>query len=351
MSLFDVEPGIYFGMPEADYHAARGLSCSGAKKLAISPLHYWHHVINPNRRPVAPSPQMLFGSAVHCRLLEPGRFAEAYAPKFSPTPDALDTMDEMRAWLAERNLPTKAKRKQDLIDRIVATGEPAVIAEVEEENYAVRHGGKTVLSRDDWERVDRLASVVGNDPHAAGLLAGGVPEVSFFVVEPGAGVLLKSRMDMVQPHGVVDVKTFTNARDKPIGRALAEIICYEQYHLQHCWYSRVRALAAKQLVAGEIRTHGGDGFGAEFLFSRPAPAFHFLFVESTEPHEVRIVEMERSEAPGGPPNIYWSAASALMDDMIDRFNVCATRWGDHPWRESRPARRLLDSDLPQFMFA
>ena len=60
-----IEPGIYFGLDEAAYHAADGLSCSGIKHLAVSKLNYWHRNTDPDREPEDDTGAMEFGKAVH----------------------------------------------------------------------------------------------------------------------------------------------------------------------------------------------------------------------------------------------------------------------------------------------
>ena len=34
-------PGIYFGLPEEEYHADRSLSASGIKDIHVTPLTFW----------------------------------------------------------------------------------------------------------------------------------------------------------------------------------------------------------------------------------------------------------------------------------------------------------------------
>ena len=62
--ILDPAPGIFFDLPEADYHAARALSCSGIKHLTVSDLNYWHRNLNPDRGPEGDTPARRFGRAV-----------------------------------------------------------------------------------------------------------------------------------------------------------------------------------------------------------------------------------------------------------------------------------------------
>ena len=63
-----MKPGIYYDLPEADYHAAPGLSNSGIGKIQISPLYYWNDVLNPNREPEKDTKFMVLGSVFQSRL-------------------------------------------------------------------------------------------------------------------------------------------------------------------------------------------------------------------------------------------------------------------------------------------
>lgn len=146
-----VEPGIYFDMDEEAYHAADGLSCSGIKHLTVSPLHYWHRNLNPDREPDDDTGARRFGKAVHARALEPGRFARDFVMKLFPEdhPGALVTADDMKAFLEANGLPKSAKKKSDLVDRIVASGLPALVWDLEVERHAAAHAGKTFLGTEE----------------------------------------------------------------------------------------------------------------------------------------------------------------------------------------------------------
>ena len=183
----------------------------------------------------------------------PGLRHEVVAGGFS---GALVTADDMKAFLDSNGLPKSAKKKGELIDRIVASGLPAIIWDHELEKHNETHSGKTFLSRDESKRIEGAAKVLAEDPYVRAALTGGMPEVSFFVRDPETGIMLKSRMDYVRPRSTVDIKTFSNSRGKPVEKAIFEAIYYEGYHLQCVFYNQVRELARQQLAAGAIRTFG-----------------------------------------------------------------------------------------------
>src|SRR5690349_5803745 len=89
-------PGIYFGMPEEEYHADRSLSASGIKDIHVTPLTFWMRSgFNENRLDDSSEPKER-GKAFHARLLEgPEAFKARYAiaPDIADYPDALDGGD------------------------------------------------------------------------------------------------------------------------------------------------------------------------------------------------------------------------------------------------------------------
>jgi hypothetical protein len=353
-SPLSFEPGIYFDLPEEQYHAARALSCSGIKHLIVSKLNYWHKNLNPAREPEDDSGARRFGKAVHSLALEPERFARTFAPKLSPedVPGALVTADDLKAFLEANGLPKSGKKKSDLVDRIITSGLPAVIWDHELEKHAALHAGKTFLGSDEGERIKQAAAVLAADPYASAALTGGMPEVSFFVRDPETGVMLKARMDYVRPRSTIDIKTFSNSRGKPVEKAIFEAIYYEGYHLQCVFYNQVRELARQQLAAGEIRTHGNvsERWLKEFTETE-GHGFVLVFIESAPPFDLRMVLMKEAEAHGADLNVYWSSAHMRISDMKQLYAECLSKYGDGPWRDHPPPHQLEDTDLPMLLFS
>src|SRR5262245_8349396 len=65
------EPGVYFGLPSAEYHADPSLGSSDLKRLLRSPADYWwSSAMNPDRQPTPDSPAKQKGRALHKLVLE-----------------------------------------------------------------------------------------------------------------------------------------------------------------------------------------------------------------------------------------------------------------------------------------
>lgn len=348
-----IDPGIYFDLSENEYHAADGLSCSGIKHLSVSELNYWHHNLNPDCEPQPDTGARQFGKATHCYALERERFERCFSMKLCKEdhPEALVTVDDMKRFLESNGLPKSSKTKQELIDRILASGFPSLIWDVEVERHAALHEGKTFLGKEETTRIERAASVMANDPYVSAALTGGMPEVSFFVRDPETGVMLRARMDYVRPRSTIDIKTFSNSRGKPVEKAIFEAIYYESYYLQCVFYHKVRELARRQLVAGAINTFGV--VSEEWLkgFAETEDhGFGLVFIESAEPFDLRFILLKQAESSGADTNAYWSTAELRIADSIVQYARCLEKYGDCEWREKRMPHILEDTDMPQLIF-
>jgi hypothetical protein len=103
------EPGIYFGLPSAEYHADPSLGSSDIKRLLRSPSDYWWEShLNPDRPGDRDSPAKQKGRALHKLVLEGlEAFERSFAcePKPDAYPGALATLDDLKAKCRELSLP------------------------------------------------------------------------------------------------------------------------------------------------------------------------------------------------------------------------------------------------------
>lgn len=212
-------PGVFDDMPAATYHAIEAMSSSGAKKMRKSPAHYRLMRTTAN----APTPAMLFGTAVHAGVLEPATFADVVvcAPK---------------------------------LDRRTKAGKEAAAA------FDAAAAGRVVLSPDDFDRCRRTIDAVLAHPSAAKLLAGAQVERSFFWYDARYKVPCKARFDAWNHKIVADLKTTQDASPDGFGRSIANF----EYHAQGAMYCS----------------------GAEHLLDESPQAFVFIAVESEPPHAV-----------------------------------------------------------------
>lgn len=323
-----VEPGIYHGMPFAEYRETPGLSNSAMKDLAVSPLRYWHLHVNPNRPADRETPEMQFGTALHCAVLEPDSFETRFCREIDPDeyPGILVTIDDMRQWLRDKGHTPKGTRKSEVIAQVQTHDPTAPILDVLQRWHEQANQGKTELSVYDWRRAQNAALALHREPVVQKILENGQSEVSVFAADPDSGVMLKGRMDWVTPEIIFDPKTFTQKRGKSIDKSVADAIFYEDYHRQGCMYSKLDALAT----------------------GKPPRRFILGFVESEEPHEVRIRELVPKV--GGEPNLYWMRALLEIRGLIRTYDECWTQFGSDPWRVDRDADPLIDAEIPQLAY-
>ena len=214
-------PGIYEGVPEHIYHSWRLASNSALTKLKRSPAHLrasWE-------RPTDPTAAMRFGTAVHCAVLEPERFAALYAT-------------------AEQCGATTAK------------GERCA------NNGTARYGGVWRCGRHPVKDVepdalellpeDQIAAckAIRANLHAHPklrklLLAPGTTELSVVWDDAETGVRCKARIDRLCEIGggiVLDLKTTSDARPFAFAKKIFEFGYYRQ----------------KAMYQDALRAHGVD---------------------------------------------------------------------------------------------
>lgn len=219
--------GFVPGMDEAAYHARPEVSSGFARTLlGRSPAHARAEAAAPP----AETPALLFGRALHCRILEPDSFAErfAVAPK---------------------------------VDRRTKEGKATWAAFVE------AHPDASHLSEADGDLVAGIAAALARHPIAHALLSNGEPEMSGFWVDPETGVGCRCRFDWLRRDRIgVDLKTTADASPEVFQRSVAKY----GYHVQAAWYAM-----GHEAITGEALTD-----------------FVFLCVEKAAPFAVGLYRID-----------------------------------------------------------
>lgn len=310
-----------------EYRTLPGLNFSGLKHLAVSPLRYWYHCVNPDRPADEPTPQMRFGSAVHCAVLEPDEFGKRYARSVMPEDyeHCLVTIDDLRTWLRSVNAQPKGTRKDDLIAQVQAIAPDWPIWDVIRAQFAEEAKDKVCFDAEDWDRIKAAAAALRNEPQLQSLLSIGQAEVTLCRTDPDTDVLLKGRLDWMTDGEIIDVKTFSQMKGKTIDRSIADAIYHEKYYQQAVFYSMLR---------GWPRDWKGS--------------FIFAFVESEAPFEVRL----RSFTPRafGETNLLWERGRIEIQVLIRQYARCVEHFGERPWRSEQCLDQLTDEEFPQLVF-
>ncbi|HIB2565538.1 TPA: exodeoxyribonuclease VIII [Escherichia coli] len=214
----DIEPGIYYGISNENYHAGPGVSKSQLDDIADTPaLYLWR-----KNAPVdtTKTKTLDLGTAFHCRVLEPEEFSNRFivAPEFNRRTNA--GKEEEKAFLME-----------------------------------CASTGKTVITAEEGRKIELMYQRVMALPLRQWLVeSAGHAESSIYWEDPETGILCRCRPDKIIPefHWIMDVKTTAD-----IQRFKTAYYDY-RYHVQDAFYS--------------------DGYEAQFGV---LPTFVFLVASTT----------------------------------------------------------------------
>ncbi|EJF4119645.1 exodeoxyribonuclease VIII [Escherichia coli] len=214
----DIEPGIYYGISNENYHAGPGVSKSQLDDIADTPaLYLWR-----KNAPVdtTKTKTLDLGTAFHCRVLEPEEFSNRFivAPEFNRRTNA--GKEEEKAFLRE-----------------------------------CASTGKTVITAEEGRKIELMYQSVMALPLGQWLVeSAGHAESSIYWEDPETAILCRCRPDKIIPefHWIMDVKTTAD-----IQRFKTAYYDY-RYHVQDAFYS--------------------DGYEAQFGVQ---PTFVFLVASTT----------------------------------------------------------------------
>lgn len=267
----ELVPGVYRGIPAAEYHLAIACSSTLLKRLHThSPAHCFDLMTNP----IEPSDEMDIGSAAHCLLFTPSEF-------------------DVQFVTAERCVGRIKGGEQ--CSRMGST--------LYVEGWACSQHGKdcepiegvTVLSPDDMARVNCIAAAVrGNDTASQLLNAATDHELSIIATDPETGLILKARLDLwCGDYGILpDLKTCRSSDPKRFKYQARDLA----YEVQLAFYRHVGRLAGLPIDIPTI-----------------------IAVENTKPFPVTVFE---------PSDEYMVEGEKRMKAALLRFAECKSsgRW-------------------------
>lgn len=338
------QPGIFFGLPEEEYHGALALSAHGIVSLRVSPLLWWmNSPLNPDLPPDEETDAKRIGKAYHSRIVEGlESFNRRYAPKLDAAdfPDALRTNAELSAALAEygvRGLSTL--RKAELIHLLKNQNPNAQIWDEIVERHATVNEGKILLDGALLQRIENAAAAIESHPQLCKAFSGGMPEVSIFWTDEETGVPCKARLDYLKPLAVVDLKTF-ELREFGIDRTIARAVANYRYHIQAAWYLRAADQIKRLINNGEV---GGVVERTYLEQIRDADAKTFLFVWQAK--GLAPVVIGKVLGPG----IVMDIAQIAGDSALMQWAACWERWGTNSWVEVHDITEFRDEEFPPWI--
>jgi hypothetical protein len=347
-------PGIYFGMPEDEYHAIPALSASGIRNMMVSEMDFWAHSwMNPNKKNVE-TDAMTTGKAFHARIVEGKEaFYERYASAFddSDYPNALKTADDIKEALADLGLKKTGKNKSELIERLREADSTLQIYDDLRADYEAQHVGKVFLSIDLIAQIEYAAAMVEKHPDLSRCFIGGYPEVTVIWYDRETGVPMKSRMDYLKIQAIIDLKTFSNPMGKPIDKAIYGSMASGRYHVQTAVYTEADKQAVQFAREGKAFVYAGQNCTdvppetplSEWLkkYARVEDRrFIFVFQQTGVAPIARGREM--------PRGLVYDCGVVSMRTGIEKFKHCLETFGTAPWVDTSPIEVFEDDQFPVY---
>ena len=187
----DPRSGIFSGMGWDQYRAAVALNPSSIVGCDKSELHVWHALLGGDRD----TPSLQKGRALHCALLEPQRFADAYEPA--------DT-----------------RRTKKVVE-------------------AAAERGVELLLPQDFDVIVKTALRASQNKDLQRFIRAGQAEVSVFTGEHGCQC--KGRLDWISsdPLAILDVKTAREIDERNFSRAFYRYFYDTKLGLYQRWLQRL----------------------------------------------------------------------------------------------------------------
>lgn len=333
--------GIYFGLPEEEYFADPSLSQSSMKWLLVSPMDYWaRSAMNPDRPEDENTTFMDLGKAYHARILE-GReaFKARFAPEIDPAdyPDALRTAEEIKGLLKELELKTSGN-KPELIDRLLEADPTVKIWDRLVSEWRELQGDRTLIPSEHVRRIEIAAAMIENHPQLCKAFTGGVPEVSIFWRDQEYGVPLKCRVDYLKIGATVDLKSFSNKLNKPIDRAVVQVMASMRYHMQSSHYDEAVEQGREFVRRGKVFGAAPAWLDKFAAFPREDRKFLFVFQQTGPAPVARGYIM--------PRGLVHECGRLSVRECVRQWKECYDTFGTDPWIDMSNITEFEDEQFP-----
>jgi len=358
-------PGIYFGMPEEQYHAIHAGSTSGLKNLSVSSMDYWaNSALNRDREEQSRKDYFDFGKAIHCLVLEGEEAYQArYVVGLEKPKGVLETTDQIKTRIAELGHKpttkgfddlTRAARKEDWIAQLLALDPDAQVWERMQAAFDAEHEGAEIVTHKIDKRVRIAARMIEAHPELKDAFTGGYAEVSVFWYCPETGCPMKARFDYLKMRVIVDLKSFAGKGGMPIRKAILNTIASYSYNLQHSVYLEA-AMAARRMIRekGEFAIHSNmDTPGTLAPHARGAIVdWCTKWAKQTEEPQFLFVFQKADIAPVTrgyvmPRGTVLSVTRSISERLKRKWVECAMIYGTDQWLDIEPIETLADEELP-----
>lgn len=292
MKLCTAEDGVYFNLPEAEYHALPRMSASGVQNMLVSPATFWARSwMNPHREEKEKKFQTI-GKAYHTARLEPEKLTERFVRELTAEDigeACLATDAEIKEALKDLgHAQTKAGEKVlDRAYRLRDAGYTGAIWHIEQAAFLAQVGDRDVIPAGVWDEIERDVAAIRRNPEVAEHLTDGDAEVSILWTDEATGTQFKARLDYLKPEQYTDFKTFDNSRGKHIDKAICDAMQFNRYYVQATVYWQ-----AVELIRTENLPIQGEA-------TEEQKKLHASV--AIQPHPMRSVYVFQEK--GGVPNI------------------------------------------------
>jgi hypothetical protein len=354
------EEGIYFDMPEEEYFRIPYFSRSGAEKILFSQEQYWYDSpMNPNYKPMAATPAMELGKAIHCQLLEPKRFKELYAKEPSLSDfnnmNVLRNSEDIKAFLTSVG-EKKTGKKDELISRAAEYLDPRtdVIWDTVINNFNadVAATGKRIINERDVEVIDGIKESFDIREQMPSILKETRSEIVVIWKDETTGVMCKCMIDAARPEAIGEVKSFSVKNfNIPIEQTMLKELNARHYNHQYFVYSMALKTVIKKINAGEAKVFGevNPQWLKEFL-AIPNKRFLLMFFRTQAPYQCKTYELEEAFVHDATTNVYFDQATILWRAALTKLQSCYSRFGVNRWLDDDEVVTLTDEHMPSILY-
>ena len=366
-------PGIYFGMPEEEYHSIHACSASGIKNLSVSSMDYWaQSLLNPEKEEDSGkdsgklTPKQL-GCAYHAFIVEgEAVFNERYAV-------ALDkdevrkrcdeagltfcvTIADIRAAIDAAGAKPKGTSKDALADQLLDLDAAAIVWDKLLNEHAEANEGKLMISPVMYRRIRIADAMITKDPQLKDAFSGGHAEVSIFWYDEKTGIPMKARLDYLKMNHLIDLKSFGNQQGKPVQRAIDMAISNNKYFIPVVIYLEAIE-AAKKMVRDAPKFkkpvfEGGHNADGKWCHRLAVPALiEWCWTWAHQPQpDVLFIFQQTGIAPVTRGRIMPTAGAYVVTQgavqyLKRKWRRCAETYGKDPWVDFEPVVATVDESL------
>lgn len=370
------EDGIYFNIPEDQYHEIERLSASGINKMLVSPADFWANSwFNKDQEEKEDTEAQIFGRAYHTAMFEPHLLDQKYVTEIDRDdyPGILTSGSEIEVQLElmSESKTVKGEKVLDKAYRLDALGYQGKILHIIQKEWEDNLNGRSPLKAKVWKQLQADIAAISKIPELQKHVTGGFAEVTVLWTDKRTGIKMKCRFDYLKPDELCDYKTFENSLGKNLKQCISHAVQYNRYYIQICLYHNVTELIrkkeidcidaneAQQEMINQIQQRS-EPLPAWFVFQQKKNvpnilAYEFkIFANPHESHENNQAGSDHStEQSVAKMTMRHSGihmkAQAEIDAMMNMFNFYKETYEDgEPWRPVMPTGTISDDDFSPF---